>query len=667
MGLKRIFSFVLLSMLFGLGAIAEPVTEAGAKKLAERFLELNYSGGELSINEVIAYNLENNKTGYYFVKFSPVGWVMVAGDDLLTPVIGYSFKNALVPREQWGESALRWMKSLDDHIVNSLKRDDLKRNSEWDEIYKESYTKAAQGIIVDPFIEVTWGQGSGWNRFCPEDEAGPGGHALVGCVAVSMAQAMSVYQYPVQPVGAHGYDSENYGYLYVDYDAQAPYDWASMSNTSSGDENARLLYHLAVGVNMQFSATASGAYTNIASGVLKAYFGYAQSTVFKNRAGYADAEWHQIIVDELVQGRPVIYKGNDENGNNGHAFNVDGVDVNGLFHLNWGWSGSYNGYFTLNALTPGSSDFSINGGAIFGIRPPESGPYDITLSNSSVYDQQAMGCFVGKVEVADENDENEYTYELKGAYNIVLREYGPAVFYIENDSLKTNEMFDSEASATEYVYITVSDLEGKTVSKEFNISIEKFYYGPTAMTLTNNKLEEGKNSGYFVGLVQVDDDIENNVYEYNLKGGYNAEMLSADDFFIVRNDSLFSNQIFDMDDGIMYYLSIQLSDDFDHSITEVLEINIIDNISGGTDVKHLLSGELKIYPNPALDYVIVEFSEVLSGDITVDIFNMLGQKCLHCALSSGESLDISTLDNGTYMLVAKSGKEIVRKKLLIAR
>ena len=118
----------------------------------------------------------------------------------------------------------------------------------------------------------------------------------------------------------------------MDYDTQPPYDWANMSSTSSDDENARLLYHLAVAVNMQFSATGSGAYTSTAAGVLKQYFGYAQSTLFKNREGYADADWHQMIVDELVQGRPLIYKGNDADGNNGHAFNVDGVNVNGMFH-----------------------------------------------------------------------------------------------------------------------------------------------------------------------------------------------------------------------------------------------------------------------------------------------------------------------------------------------
>ena len=33
-----------------------------------------------------------------------------------------------------------------------------------------------------------------------------------------------------------------------------------------------------------------------------------------------------------------------------HAFICDGYDDNGLFHFNWGWSGSHNGFFAMSAL-----------------------------------------------------------------------------------------------------------------------------------------------------------------------------------------------------------------------------------------------------------------------------------------------------------------------------
>ncbi len=668
MKLKTLFVLVLVFFV-QLGLLAKPVSIDGARKMAEEFLSVYYSGNDLSVDEVIGYNLENGITGYYFVTLKPVGWVIVSGDDVLKPVIGYSFENKFVPRDQWEISTSSWFDGVDAHITKSLERTDLKMNSEWDELERPSYRKGLTGQAVEPIIEAKWNQSSGWNRFCPEDAAGPGGHAYAGCVAVSMAQAMSVHEYPARPKGSHGYTSDNYGYLYVNYDAQSNYNWDAMSLSSSDDENARLLYHLAVAVNMDFGPDGSGAFTSTAAGALKSYFGYAESTSYKTRSSYSDADWKQMIIDELLQGRPVIYSGNDEEGSAGHAFNVDGVGSGGTyFHLNWGWSGSMNDYYTLDALTPGDSDFSYGSGAVFGMRPPAAGPYDIDLTTPNVLEQQAIGTFVSKVEITDEAEENVYTYSLLGPFNIFYDNYGPAEFYIENDSLKTSSVFDYDENDSEFLIIRVTDTAGIFVSKQFDIAIDKLYYGPTDITLAGNDVEEGKNPGYFVGLLTIEDDIDNNVYTYSCKGGYDAESMSNYDCFIVRNDSVFSKQMFDMDDGLKYYVSIKLTDDYYHSISEIFEIDIVENISGGTGIKDLLHSNLKIYPNPASGFVTIDITEEMTAEeFVIDVYNMLGQTCINCALISGEKLDISELENGTYMLVVRTGQQVLREKLLISK
>ena len=58
----------------------------------------------------------------------------------------------------------------------------------------------------------TWDQGSPYNMYCPEDDAGPGGHAWVGCVATAMAQIMYYWRYPETGTGQHCYIPGNYSY-----------------------------------------------------------------------------------------------------------------------------------------------------------------------------------------------------------------------------------------------------------------------------------------------------------------------------------------------------------------------------------------------------------------------------------------------------------------------
>lgn len=660
--MKRILIIFLLG-IFSVSVLnAEPVSAPTAKKLAEGFVSVYNPGSD--IGDIITYRLDNGKVAYYIVKLIPTGWIIVSGDNVLKPVIGYSFKNQFVPKEQWEESAKVWFDKLNTHIASSIEKPELEVNTTWSEILNGSYRKSVTGKAVDPFIEVKWNQSSGWNRFCPEDEKGPGGHAYAGCVAVCAAQAMSVYNYPVQPKGEHNYSHDKYGYISVNYDNQAPYDWDNMGLSSSDDENARLLYHLAVAVNMDFGPDGSGAYTSTLASVLKSYFGYSQSVSYKSRSSYNDNDWKKLIIDELTQNRPVIYSGDGDNGEAGHAFDIDGVGADGTyFHLNWGWSGIANGYYTIDALTPNNYDFSYNQAAIIGIKPPSAGPYDITLSDESVYDQQPPGTFVSKINVADEFQDNSYTYVLKGGFNVLLDDYGPANFYIENDSLKTSKIFNADDKVLEPLRIEVTDVNGSYTWKDFEIKIEKYYFGPTSLSLSDSLVEEGKDPGYFVGLLQIEDDIEENKYSFSSIGGYSPDNLNDKNCFVVRNDSLFTNKTLYKSNGLTYYLELTVSDDKNHEFKRVIEVGIIDNASGGTGVtKEVSDTGLKIYPNPASSYFTIEFDEVTNQAVKASVFNITGQKVSEFPVNSGQTIDISQLKKGIYFIILNSGNlQRVRK------
>lgn len=665
--MKRSLLFIFTFLFSAAMLNAEPVSVSEAKKVAERFVDLYHDGSDRIAGEVVSYTLENGSIAYHVIQFQPTGWVMVSADDVLNPVIGYSFENEYVPFDQWGEAAKQWFDKLDRHIVEVLEKPQLPVNDQWEQMFSTSYRKSTTGTKVEAFIPVLWNQSAGWNKYCPEDEAGQGGHAYVGCVAVCMAQAMSVYEFPINPTGEHSYIHSDYGTQYVNFNNQT-YDWESMSATSPDDENAKLLYHLAVSVNMDFGPDGSGSYTTRIPGALKEYFGYSASTVYKSRSQYDDAEWKQMLINELLQGRPIIYSGDGNNNEAGHAFNIDGVSADGnYFHLNWGWSGSNNGNFLLDDLTPGSYDFSFDQAAVIGIKPPSAGPYDIEISNLSVYEMQPEGTFVGKISIADELEDNVYSYELKGRYNIFIEDYGEADFYIENDSIKTAKVFDYEHHSSEPLRIKVTDTLGNYYTEDFEISIRKFFYGPTAISLSDTTVEEGKNPGYFVGKLEIEDDISSNEYSFSFVGGYDAENMPDNDCFFVRNDSLFTNRTFYKSEGLTYYTEMSLTDNHDHMLKKVLEITVTENISGSSSVEENSSlPGFGIYPNPSSDYITVEFGQVSGNQpASIQVYSVSGQQVMDKSLDAGENIDVSGLRSGVYVVVVSAGDQRSRSKLLI--
>lgn len=85
---------------------------------------------------------------------------------------------------------------------------------------------------------------------------------------------------------------------------------------------------------------------------MSTYFGYDADLLQEvYRSFYTLAEWKEILDRELEAKRPILYGGaaSDESG---HQFVCDGSDGEGLYHINWGWSGYSDGYFDITLLDP---------------------------------------------------------------------------------------------------------------------------------------------------------------------------------------------------------------------------------------------------------------------------------------------------------------------------
>ena len=314
---------------------------------------------------------------YYVFSLQPKGFVIVAADDRVEPILGYSYDNNFVV-ENMPDHVRGWLGGYEKQIEAVVKQDiapEAETTTKWSRLKSGQAVSTRNRNTVGPLLTTTWNQGCYYNNMCPVDSLGPCGHAYAGCVAAAMAQIMRYWQYPSQGIGSHSYDCNysgtfgSYGTLTADF-GSATYNYDNMPNsigyyssTSQINEVAQLLYHCGVSVNMMYGPSGSGSALFLATSALNNYFGYSGChTDYKS--AYTDSEWINKLKSSLDNMQPLIYVGD---GVGSHAFVCDGYDNENYFHFNWGWGGTWNNYFLLSSLTPGTHDFSSNQEAIFGI------------------------------------------------------------------------------------------------------------------------------------------------------------------------------------------------------------------------------------------------------------------------------------------------------------
>lgn len=463
---KRFIVILSLLLFFTFSAFPKEITAEQAILKASELMssrQNNFSGKVKSTDLV---KISGNPI-YYIINFEPEGWALVSAQDASKPIIGYSAIGSYEKQNQ-PESMRSWFENIEDEIIDAVKNK-AKTHPEWqtgEPASQQRIKRSPASEPVEPLITVKFNQSRPFNTFCPSDKNGT---SLVGCVAVAMAQAMTVSRHPAKPNGSYSYFHNTYGNIYVNYDEQAPYNWDLIISGADGkQEAARLLYHCGVSVKMDYGVSGSGTQTTYIVNALKNFYSYAPSVKVFPRNTY-QGDWEELLLNELNAGRAVVYSGN--NGGVGHAFNLDGHDGNYMYHVNWGWGGANNGYYTIDGMKDGDQIYTQNQQMIVGIRPPSEAPSDILLTNMSVKEGMAPGTVVGDVIVESEASNPQYEYDLKGHYSIIFHDYLPAQFYIENGKLKTKAMFDYEDGDQSVIIKATNTKNGLWYEREFIIRV----------------------------------------------------------------------------------------------------------------------------------------------------------------------------------------------------
>lgn len=458
--MRKPFVIFILAFLWIIPLQAQEVPDDNIRKVADAFVRAYIGDDNHFVSEITILDI-NGSGAVCHVKLLPEGWLLMSRDYSAMPVMAYSMTGSFImPDADSTDNRFLFLSGYADQLQQGkmLKSDEV--DPRWDPAfyYSKSGQQKGVNVTVSPLIKVNWNQGSTWNRFCPEDSEGPGGHVYVGCVAVSMAQAMSVFSFPVSGTGVSEYFHSKYGTISQDF-STATYKWNEMSSTSPDDNNSLLLYHCAVAVKMDFSPDGSGTRTSAAAATaLKDYYFYSQRMTFIKRELFSTEKWKRMIDSSLTAGCPVIYSGYPAVGSVGHAFNIDGVHSSNYYHLNWGWSGVNNGYFTIDNLKPGGSDFTKGHTAIIGIKPLYY-PTDVALSDTVVLVSNPAGTAVGKFTVVDEATDNTYQITLECDSTLVGSEWVPD-YYIDGDSLRMARSFESSEGPVNTVTFIVSDAHG---------------------------------------------------------------------------------------------------------------------------------------------------------------------------------------------------------------
>lgn len=311
-------------------------------------------------------------TVYYALDFADGGWVIVSSEDHVTPVLAYSYEG-LYTREDQPPQFIAWMEGYAKQIEYA-RRLALPATESVKESWEHLKTNDPSILIADhsgkevtPMLTSTWNQGNPYNFLCPADPSGPGGHVYSGCVATAMAQVLYYYRWPVTGTGMHCYVPDGYPQQCADFE-NTTYAWNEMLNSMVHKDTAMALlqWHCGIAVDMMYSPSGSGAFSEDAADALVSYFRYHPNTGLEYKDNYSEAAWANLLIENLDARRPMYYHGF---GSGGHAFNVDGYQGSDYFHFNWGWGGSFNGYFYLNNLNPGGNNFTQGQGAIVNIYP----------------------------------------------------------------------------------------------------------------------------------------------------------------------------------------------------------------------------------------------------------------------------------------------------------
>ena len=673
---KNLLFIVILAFSIG-KMLAGPVDAQRAWQIGNSFLSAKALKTDLHLNLVYTSGTRDAVDYYVFNAANGNGFVVVAADDRVKPILAYSTTGSFNPNDI--ADGFEFTLNSFSHEIQYIRTNNLQATAdikaEWKSVAETGYINKERmnRDVVGPLCQTTWNQNWPYNSQCPEDEEGSGGRVYAGCVATAMGQVMKFWNWPAQGTGSHtynpdGYEQQTANFGETEYHFELmPNDLDSLSTEEDYFYIAQFLHHCGIAVDMQYSGHGSGAYSFSVPVALQSYFDYTcddlETLSYWGFNIYTIEQWIQMLKDGgLSEGMPLYYSGSDDNGAGGHAFVCDGYDENDYFHFNWGWSGRDDAWCPIGALNTTKYAFNDANSFLGHIQPatpqyyqrPESitdlelienrdnsgvriqwvnpsnklngeplGVFDINIyRNGELIADSFFGQMPG-VEMSYNDDDLEeglyqYAVTIVNEYGFSRKEY--ATILVGDKCDIVFELADDGGDGWKGACISVTNEEGKRIAK---VTMEEGFAQTIVVPLLKGDLNFIWNHGWYHTTEEYDTDFECS--------------------FVIKNTN----------DEILFTSG-------EHSDGMFLTYN---NDCEHVSVAEVSASSVRLYPNPTKGIVNIE----AEGAMTVSVMNTLGQKVIETTATDNTVIDLSNYESGIYMIRIESGNGSMTEKVNVIR
>ncbi len=637
-------------------------------------------------------------TVYYLFGINNTGFVIVSADDGVIPVLGYSFTGYSSKESQ--PPQLQDLLNIFKHQILFVIKNDFEANKKVQAAWKHLLTNNIDQLNlfmnekeVEPLLTTTWNQGIYYNEMCPADPLGPGGHCYAGCVPSAMGQVVNYFRFPIQGTGSYSYQCPPYGTLSADF-GNTSYQWNSMaiSLSNSNLAVAELLYHLGVSVDLVYGPNGSGMYNHKAAYSLRTYFNYSPETQYVYRDS-TSMDWDSLLISHLDKKIPMYYAGWSVPNINGHAFVCDGYQDTNYYHFNWGWGGSYDGYFYTDNLSPGGSNFNLAQELIINCYPDTinfqypyyctgnstlssiegtiedgSGPIDNYLNNT---DCSWLIAPLDSVEniyldfIKFETDTNDFVtiYDGETTSDTVLGTFSGSTL---------PESVTSSGDKMLITFISDDDVTSAGWLASFSSEIPVYCSGLTSLTAISDTFSDGSGPRNYHNLstciwnIKPQDASEITIYftEFNTEEEFDPVKIFDGTTFIAELSGT------EIPDPITAYSgSMFLTFTTNSTVTApgweaYYEINNVDIIEND------IFESFTIFPNPASDELFLEFTLNQNQSCEIKIITITGITVFSKKLNNFTGhyqniFNIEDFSDGVYFLNIRCEKGVINKKFII--
>ena len=703
----------LFCIFFTVNALAADVTKNNAAKVAKNFFsEILISNGQ-SHAAVVSESFDIKKDGntvLYLFNFENGGFVIVSADDRFTPIIGYS-PDGFYEKDNMPDGFEFLMEEFSEMIVFIQEQNIAAKpeyTEKWERYASDEPVRGISAVVVVEPMTALWNQEAPYNYYCPTVN---GGKTPAGCVATAMSMIMYYWRWPWQGTGKQGpyrpalcngvkMDtlSANFGATFYDYNGM----YGTPTTTADGylyEPIALLQYHAGIAVRMNYCTGGSGAQSSTVPDAMKKFFKYDPSITYVERKNYADTEeWSDMLKEQLDLKQPVYVSG--RTASDGHAFVCDGYRDDNMFHYNFGWSGSANGYF----ISDKPESFVYDVAAIINFIPDRTQGYPIDCNGNWTLSYMKGMLADGSEPIAN------YAKGVTATWLIDPTVFGDAVESITigcvemdlaaGDFLRVYDgdsdsapllieatgttVFAEKPSTGGKVLVKFTSAANSPTAKGFLITYtakpvkyctEDITFTAASGTFTDGSPEEmnypnSTSCKWYIapeGAVDPETKISFKFTRLDTEAG--ADVIKFYDYYggVIPKATISGNNA----DTIITIPTKKVMITFSSGSYingKGFEINYFTSPVNIKEVENI--NDLSIYPNPASDKLNVKFNTLTDDNFDITIYNVTGQAVYKETLNNFmgsyyNELNINDFAQGVYLMQVKSSKGAITRKVVV--